>query len=151
MEKFYQAKMIDPPTTDRFILAGLPEKEAREQAERLRNTTVWKNDIYQVAVFDLPEGAVHLSIKRIDRAAIHDWRHLQQIKNELCGPEREAVEIYPAESRLVDTANQYHLWVLPPDMRVPFGFEKRLVLGDQDVPDIFRDLAPKAVQRPFEK
>jgi len=29
----------------------------------------------------------------------------------IVGEEHEAFEVYPAESRLVDTANQYHLWV----------------------------------------
>jgi hypothetical protein len=37
---------------------------------------------------------------------VHDWRDLQRIKNQLVGPECEAVELYPAESRKVDTANQ---------------------------------------------
>lgn len=51
----------------------------------------------------------HLSIHDHWRTTRHDWRDFQQIKNELCGPESEAVEIYPAESRLVDTSNEYHL------------------------------------------
>ena len=48
-----------------------------------------------------------LSIKRRDRAPVHDWRELQQIKNMIVGDEHEGFEVYPAESRLVDTANQY--------------------------------------------
>jgi hypothetical protein len=52
----------------------------------------------------------------------------QAIKNGIVGEECEAVELYPAESRLVDTANQYHLWALPSDlMRFPFGFRERSV------------------------
>ena len=47
----------------------------------------------------------HLSIKRRDKEAIHDWRDLQEIKNQICGPEIEAVELYPAEARKVDSAN----------------------------------------------
>ena len=70
----------------------------------------------------------YLSIKTIDKEPIHDWRDLQQIKNELCGKDREALEIYPAESRLVDTANQYHLWVIPKDAQIPFGFTQREVI-----------------------
>lgn len=74
---------------------------------------------------------MHLSIKRLDKEPIHDWRDLQRIKNEIAGPESEAVEIYPAESRLVDTANQYHLWCFPPGMKIPFGFDEgRTVSGD---------------------
>jgi len=52
---------------------------------------------------------LHLSIKRLDKHPVRDWRHFQRIKNELIGEENEAVELYPAQSRLVDTTNQYHL------------------------------------------
>lgn len=45
----------------------------------------------------------------------------QQIKNEVIGEQREAVEIYPAESRKVDFTNTTHLWVLPEGDMVPFG------------------------------
>lgn len=76
---------------------------------------VWANDIYCVHVRDQGKGPlgtlVHLSIKRHDRAPITDWRDKQAIKNQLCGHEAEGMELYPAESRVVDTANQYHLWV----------------------------------------
>lgn len=82
---------------------------------------IYLNSRYQVALrrihdHPLAEGlgvCVHLSIKRLDKAWIHDWRDLQRIKSELLGPEVEAVELYPAESRLVDEANQYHLWAYP--------------------------------------
>lgn len=89
--------------------------------------TIYKNDVYQVntCTREFPDFGplIHLSIKRIDRKPIHDWRDLQEIKNLIVGPEHEALELYPAESRRVDTANQYHLWVVPdPNYRVPFGF-----------------------------
>ncbi len=78
---------------------------------------------YQVRVKQEEEGVIWLSIKRIDKGPCHDWRHFQEIKNMIIGPEHEAVELYPAESRVVDTANQYHLWVAAdPEFRFPFGF-----------------------------
>lgn len=106
----------------------------------------WINNLYQVAVFRLPTpvdspSLIHLSIKRRDKQAIHDWRHLQQIKNRIVGPEHEAIEIYPAESRLVDTSNQYHLFVFDkPDMRLPVGFCTRWVSNTTEL---------GSVQRPF--
>lgn len=104
------------------------------------------NSIYQVSVFLQcvePYGEiVHLSIKTHDRQPRHDWRELQRIKNEICGAECEGVEIFPAESRLVDTANQYHLYVFR-DHRLPFGFQERLVSEESGVAG--------AVQRPFPK
>lgn len=93
---------------------------------------LWKNDQYVVISRTNEHGFMWLSIRREDRAAARDWRHFQRIKNEIAGPEREAVELYPAESRLADLANQYHLWVLPEGQQFPFGFKERSV---SDAPD----------------
>jgi hypothetical protein len=98
---------------------------------------VWTNRIYTAFVLydneqQSREGFCHLSIKRNDRDAAHDWRHFQWIKNDVLGPEREAVEIYPAESRLVDGTNQYHLWVMPVGVRLPIGWETRTVGGSAE-------------------
>ena len=83
---------------------------------------------------------VHLSVKRNDRNPLHDWRDLQRIKNEILGPEEEAVELYPAESRLVDGANQFHLWSFV-GKRVPFGYQTRCVM---------LEATDGAKQRPYE-
>jgi hypothetical protein len=94
---------------------------------------MYVNSRYTVLVRSIGTGqygkGVHLSIRRNDREAIHDWRDLQRIKNELVGPETEAVEIYPAESRMVDTSNQYHLWCFT-NFQFPFGYTERLVLDN---------------------
>jgi hypothetical protein len=75
-----------------------------------------------------PCDIIHLSIKTKTKRADHDWRDFQRIKNELVGPEHEAVELYPAESRLVDTSNQFHLWVMAdPSFKYPFGWHQRFV------------------------
>lgn len=89
--------------------------------------TVWANNWYVVVKRVLEDGCVWLSIRSEPGAPLHDWRHFQKIKNELVGPEIEAIEMYPAESRLVDTSNQFHLWCLPPGKKIPFGFDERLV------------------------
>lgn len=133
-------------------------KEHQEQItkDRLgRVCRVWLNSRYQVEVTIIePQDGMDwppltwLSIKRLDKATIHDWRDLQRIKNELCGPESEAVELYPSESRLVDTSNQYHLWVLPPGKQWPFGYGERLIIKTTTEEDV--DLPGKARQRPFE-
>jgi hypothetical protein len=107
---------------------NISEEEARRQYEGMLGCEVWVNDKYQVFVRRFEGFAVHLSIKTHDRQPARDWREFQQIKNELIGPECEAVELYPAESRRVDTANQYHLWgSSDPAFRFPFGFPERLV------------------------
>lgn len=82
------------------------------------NGKMYQNNLYTAHVRDVPqeergikEEIVHLSIRRNDREPIHDWRHLQRIKNELIGPNNEGIELYPSERRVVDTVNQFHLWV----------------------------------------
>ena len=114
---------------------GLPIDQMREYMENERKASnIVLNSIYQVDVRDCDPvpgwpKMKWLSIKRIDRKPIGDerFRDFQRIKNELVGPECEAVELYPAESRLVDTANQYHLWaVVEPAHQFPFGFGERV-------------------------
>lgn len=120
---------------------------AHEIAAKFRKEKVFLNDLYQVnvaevVIFDLP--GVHLSIKRRDREIIHDWRHLQQIKNMLVGEECEGFELYPAESRLTDEANQYHLWCFKSDKaRIPVGNTARFVSGPEEA------AKHGAKQRPF--
>lgn len=103
---------------------------------------MWMNDRYQVACRELPasEGRppmYHLSVRRQDRGACRDWRDLQRIKNDICGPECEGVELYPAESRLTDEANQYHLWVLKQSGDgFPFGFSDRRVSKEDGPLDV---------------
>jgi hypothetical protein len=108
--------------------------------EEARTVEFWINDLYQVQVRRYPSkvtpgtNLIHLNIRRRDgEACIRDWRHFQQIKNELIGPECEAIELYPAESRHVDTSNKYHLWGTDdPTFRYPVGFEYRDVRYEDD-------------------
>ena len=129
---------------------GLDRKAAKKFYNEMINDKIWINDTYQVAIHhNTPnhnmKGIVidHFSIKRRDKAPIHDWRDLQEIKNMLAGPECEAMEIYPRESRRVDTANQYHLWVFPEDIIIPIGWSIRLVSDEVEAEAI------GAKQRPF--
>jgi hypothetical protein len=113
---------------------GQTLEEGLAAVKYLMQDTIVKNNIYQVNIRDLSNDMIHLSIKRLDKnpVGIAHFRDFQQIKNDLVGPECEAVEIYPAETRLVDTSNQYHLWVFKsPTFRLPFGFnDRRMVIED---------------------
>lgn len=111
---------------------------------------------------------LHLSFKRHDRGTVIDWREKLRIKNEICdllwpdgnGEDCEAVELYPAMSRCVDMANQYHLWILPPGIAWPCGFQERAVedhstltgAGKEDFMKAASGMPPfdfdKSVQRP---
>jgi len=132
---------------DELVAQGVPQKVADLNLKAFLNDEIWLNDRYQANVrrktgegwFDETEECwngfheengeiIWISIKRRDKEAIHDWRDFQLIKNDIAGPEMEAVEIYPAESRLMDTANQYHLFAFKGTF--PVGFQSRSVRED---------------------
>jgi hypothetical protein len=71
----------------------------------------------------LPEGWTWLCIvPKASGSYARPWQDFQRIKTEIVGPEREAVELYPAESRLIDTSNAWHLWCPPAGTEWPFGW-----------------------------
>lgn len=53
------------------------------------------------------------------------WSEKQQIKDELFGKNRLAIEVFPKESRLVDVADVYHLWVFDKKFDLPFGIHPK--------------------------
>ena len=128
----------------------MTKQEAKDYLESIKFEEVYQNDQY-MAFLNKRKGSgtfnasgafvsnvvgddqefAWLSFKRIDRKPVKDWRHVQNIKNDILGPECEAVEIYPAESRLTDTANQYHLWgFTDSEFKFPWGFPSRQVADD---------------------
>lgn len=108
---------------------GVTRDEAIKTIAEQNSGDVWLNDLYQVAVYRWSLDWIQLNIRRRDGGPIlRDWRHFQRIKNEIIGEEHEGVELYPAESRLVDTANKFHLFVhTDPNFRFPFGWREREV------------------------
>lgn len=130
-----RAALLDQP--DEFFrqffggrLPTLAEKitHVEQMVQRMAYLHVYQNNLYHV---EMAYGTpfIHLDIHRLDGGPCKNWRHFQQIKNELVGAEHEAIELFPAESRLVDTANEYHLWVhARPDFRFPVGWNGRLVM-----------------------
>jgi len=108
----------------------------------------WENDVYYGSLRRYDAGSplgggpyAIIGISSLDETARHDWRDFQQIKNDLVGQEWEGVELYPAESRLVDPSNRFYLWCFPRGV-IPWGFSERSVLSP-DHPDT------RAPQRAF--
>ena len=146
MKPMQRGDRMAPP-----MVHGLVENGAYDE--------VWMNNKYEALVKrDIKPGEAYSGVqegsefppityitvkRRGNKDCVRDWRHLQEIKNDICGPEAEGVELYPSESRKVDTANQFHLWVFMPPHGFPFGYAERFVCG--------RDEAIKegATQRPF--
>jgi len=129
---------------------GISYSDAKSMLSCRDAAEVWVNSRYHVHVIrDAENGfgvpVTWLSIRRHDKLPIHDWRDMQRIKNELLGPEIEAIEVYPAESRLVDTANQFHLWALPEGIPVPVGWTRRQVDENGNVGD--RSVGQRAIER----
>lgn len=146
MTPFYKTEREPMPESQARALAekfGITYEELVELRDKeAKDYELFVNDKYQVAkrispsnpAFDIPFDAVHLSIKRLDREPIHDWRDLQWIKNQLVGDEIEMWECYPKESHLIDTANQYHMWgFLTEHKIIPFGWTEPRRVIDHDL------------------
>lgn len=108
--------------------------------------TFWGNGHYLVhrREFHGEDGEVvglHLSMRTVENDTRHDWREMQQVKNELAGELWEAVELYPSVKRLVDMANQFHLWCFPHEL--PIGFPAGAVASTEEA------AATGATQRAF--
>lgn len=128
---------------------GLTGKQIRKAANKsykdMMREKIYANDLYQVNLDDFTyEGWIHLSIKNKDKSQISKskWQHFQWIKNQLCGEESEALELYPAESRLVNTANQYHLWVTR-GKSLPVGWKGGRVTSDKSQDGVIQTLETK--------
>lgn len=96
---------------------------------------VYKNNLYTcyLRVPKAVDGFIWLSIKCNSLKPAKNWQHFQQIKNDIVGEDSEAVELYPAMSRVIDTANQYHLWVLPDKKKFEFGFDEGMAFNKKQV------------------
>ena len=116
MEPFRRVKTEVPTWREMMAVSGYPEQRAKEEVKNLEKHQIWANNIYQVNIGHADPkdtggiGFAHLIIRRLDKRPIHSWSHFQAIKNELVGPECEAVEMYPAEKHLIDAKEHYHLW-----------------------------------------
>lgn len=71
----------------------------------------------------------HVTITRkalsVDGSGGFSWSEKQQIKNELFGENRDAIEVYPRTDMLIDTCDVYHLWVFDKKVSLPFGIHPK--------------------------
>lgn len=156
---FQRAEYIDLTPENLIADSGgrLDPRAAKRLYEQMKKEVLYESEHYQVAIDKSPShgfrGMIiwHLSIKRHDKAPIMDWRDLQDIKNKLVGKEHEAIQLFPAESRCVDSANQYHLWAFMKEgatrqPMIPIGWTTRFVTDEPWVNGGQR----KSVQREFD-
>lgn len=134
------------------LLAKGHTKEQVEKEMALHETLeveCWTNSLYQVLVYrgadademihmeEMKGKCTWLSIKLRSKAPMKgplDWQAMQDIKNNLCGIDCDAIQIFPRREFLVNTANQYHLIVFPPDIWFPFGWKFSRVGEEAEMP-----------------
>ena len=78
----------------------------------------WRSRNFFVAVYRERDGIERLSINRTTATKKSwadgiSWEELQRLKRECGRGDLDAVEIFPADSDVVNVANMRHLWVLP--------------------------------------
>lgn len=78
----------------------------------------WPNDRYGVQLI-VSNGLHVLMVRRHDEGDDFPWRDLQRIKDELVGEDREAVQVFPKKSEIVDEADMAHIWLVPEDEGLP--------------------------------
>lgn len=126
----------------------LTKAKAKKLLRQLLSEEQWVNDLYNVAVSKKTQGGILMTVMAItrhDKGPVHNWRHFQLIKNDIIGEDAEAIEIYPSESRLVDTANTYWLYGFPKGRLLPFGMHDLRNVSGPEVAAI-----TGAVQEPFD-
>lgn len=98
-----------------YMARGLSKAQAKRAAAKARAERVVLSSVYQVNINEVlappPFGkGLWFSCKRRDKEPIVDRSVLSQILWAL-RPDSWAVELFPKSARVVDTANQYHLYV----------------------------------------
>ena len=133
MSPFEQKAVAMPHPNEISSLAqktGQTYEQVLEQAKVTMAVPMFVNNHYTV-LKRFADGVLgplwHLSIRRNDNKEIRSWDDMQEIKNALCGPECEGVELYPAESRRQTDDKQYHMWVfMTPGKIMPLGVAKKV-------------------------
>lgn len=126
-QKRFLADLAKQPWRRMEIVQGAAEAMAAMTGslELKRCLAGWQNNIYAVwhTTVATEWGVVdHLWVRRHDSEPVRSWKDMQRLKREvlMSGAERFAVEVYPPDAEVVDSANMYHLWVMPIGFRLPF-------------------------------
>jgi hypothetical protein len=100
-------------------LREIPRAEWPTHALRTGQQRVFRSKEFLVQIFAEKNGAIRMSVSRthlMDNGRWDDgisWDELQRLKREAGFGSSWAVEIYPADSEVVNVANMRHLWLLP--------------------------------------
>lgn len=108
-------------------------EEAHTKSTLMRHSSkppekVYLNSSFIVQVYDCPTSwgqTKRVMIRWNDARPEIGWAMLQRIKNDIFGPERVALEVFPAESNKQDVANMYWLWLLPEGFDCPIEWKRK--------------------------
>jgi hypothetical protein len=117
-----RARMAKTGNWPPWEISLIPRNAIRSSGWASEMTTIAENKLYAVLMRTITtkRGCItHLAIRSYWGNEV-PWSAKQRIKNELIGAERHAVEVFPAQSQLIDAANMYHLWVYGEDYVPPF-------------------------------
>lgn len=69
------------------------------------------------------DSSIEKRLTELTNDGTHDisWNVKQEIKNEIWGKDRIAIEVFPQDKNLVDMVDCYHLWIMPKGFKMPFG------------------------------
>lgn len=104
----YPAHLVEIPR-ERWIAKSWDDSKRVE---------VWRSRHFLVQIFAEVEGAQRMTVSRTEVLRNGDWQEyitwddLQDLKRQCGRSDKWAVEIFPAETDLVNVANMRHLWVL---------------------------------------
>lgn len=93
-----------------------------------RIVEMWRSCGFLMQIYSEDNGIERLSIcrTRLKNDGHYDdnisWDEIQRLKHECGRGDKHAVEIYPSDDDIVNSANMRHLWVLPD--RLPFAWRK---------------------------
>lgn len=88
----------------------------------------------------------HLWILRRDRLPIMTWEILHEIKNQVCGEDAVAIEVFPRASDFVQNPpNMRHLYVLPKGRVLSFGLHAPRKGKPDPVDELAEDIADAVV------
>lgn len=99
-------------------LVPVPHEQWPEGSGRKMPTEIWRSRNFLLQVFPWSDSVVRLSICRTAIQRDGNWQQeitwdeLQDLKRQCGMGDHDAVEIYPADSDVVNVANMRHLWVL---------------------------------------
>lgn len=85
---------------------------------------VWLSHVALVQVFDQPGWWQRLSIKWKMPHRGPTWEDLQEIGHDIVGADRTLVEVFPPTADVVNVATMRHLWVVPPNVDLPFVWRR---------------------------